>query len=47
MEQALQVIFSATFIASVLRVATPLILPALGGLISELGRPSAILRWKA
>ena len=37
MEQALQVIFSATFIASVLRVATPLILPALGGLISELG----------
>ncbi|MCS6772858.1 MAG: ABC transporter permease [Thermoflexales bacterium] len=37
MEQALQVIFSAAFIASVLRVSTPLILPALGGLISELG----------
>lgn len=37
MEQALQVIFSATFIAAVLRVSTPIILPALGGLISELG----------
>jgi general nucleoside transport system permease protein len=37
MEQALSVIFSATFLAAVLRVATPLILPALGGLVSELG----------
>ncbi len=37
MEQALQVIFSATFIAAVLRVSTPILLPALGGLISELG----------
>lgn len=37
MEQALQVIFSTAFIAAVLRTATPLVLPALGGLISELG----------
>lgn len=29
-------IFSATFIAAVLRVSTPIILPALGGLVSEL-----------
>jgi general nucleoside transport system permease protein len=37
MQQVLEVIFSATFLAAVLRVATPLIFPALGGLISELG----------
>ena len=37
MAQVLQVVFSATFIAAVLRVATPIILPALGGLVSELG----------
>jgi simple sugar transport system permease protein len=37
MEEVLNVIFSATFLAAVLRVATPLIFPALGGLISELG----------
>jgi simple sugar transport system permease protein len=37
MDQALQVIFSATFIAAVLRVSTPILLPALGGLISDLG----------
>lgn len=32
----LRSIFSATFLASVLRISTPLILPALGGLITEL-----------
>jgi general nucleoside transport system permease protein len=37
MEEALKVIFSATFLAAMLRVATPLIFPALGGLISEMG----------
>jgi simple sugar transport system permease protein len=37
MQEVLEVIFSATFLAAVLRVATPLIFPALGGLISELG----------
>jgi simple sugar transport system permease protein len=36
MEEALRVIFSATFIAAVLRVSTPIVFPALGGLISEL-----------
>ncbi len=35
--EALNVIFSVAFLAAVLRVSTPLILPALGGLISELG----------
>lgn len=35
-ELVLRGIFSALFIASVLRVSTPLILPALGGLVSEL-----------
>jgi len=35
-ELVLKGIFSALFIASVLRVSTPLILPALGGLVSEL-----------
>jgi ABC-type uncharacterized transport system permease subunit len=33
----LQSIFSAAFIATVIRVSTPLILPAMGGLLSELG----------
>lgn len=37
MEQVIGIVFSATFLAALLRVATPLILPALGGLISELG----------
>lgn len=37
MDQALQVIFSATFVAAVLRVSTPILLAALGGLIAELG----------
>ncbi|HSV85608.1 MAG TPA: hypothetical protein VLH85_03470, partial [Levilinea sp.] len=32
----LRSIFSALFLASVLRISTPLILPALGGLISDL-----------
>lgn len=32
----LQSIFSALFVASVLRISTPIILPALGGLVSEL-----------
>ncbi len=35
-ELVLQGIFSAFFLASVLRISTPLILPALGGLVSEL-----------
>lgn len=35
-ELVLKGIFSALFVASVLRISTPLILPALGGLISEL-----------
>ncbi|MCS7088191.1 MAG: ABC transporter permease [Thermoflexales bacterium] len=35
--EAISVIFSVAFVAAVLRVSTPLILPALGGLISELG----------
>jgi simple sugar transport system permease protein len=37
MNEALSVIFSATFLAALLRVATPLIFPALGGLVSEMG----------
>ncbi|WP_287483082.1 ABC transporter permease [Caldilinea sp.] len=37
LEVVLQSIFSAAFIATVIRVATPLILPAMGGLLSELG----------
>ena len=32
----LQSIFSALFVASILRISTPIILPALGGLISDL-----------
>jgi general nucleoside transport system permease protein len=36
LEVVLSGIFSALFIASVIRISTPLILPALGGLISEL-----------
>ena len=35
LETVLQSIFSAAFLASVIRVSTPLLLPALGGLISE------------
>lgn len=35
-ETVLQSIFTAAFLASVIRVSTPIILPALGGLISEL-----------
>jgi simple sugar transport system permease protein len=35
MEEVIRVIFSASFIAAVLRVSTPIVLPALGGLISE------------
>lgn len=35
-ELVLRGIFSAFFLASVLRISTPLILPALGGLVSEL-----------
>jgi general nucleoside transport system permease protein len=35
LEVVLRGIFSAVFIASVLRISTPLILPALGGLISD------------
>ena len=37
MDSVLQVIFSAVFVSTILRVSTPLILPALGGLITELG----------
>jgi general nucleoside transport system permease protein len=36
LEVVLRGIFSALFLASVLRISTPLILPALGGLISDL-----------
>ena len=36
LEVVLQSIFSAAFIATVIRVSTPLILPAMGGLLSEL-----------
>lgn len=36
MEYLFNLIFSATFLAAVLRTATPLVLPAMGGLISEL-----------
>lgn len=35
MEEAFRVIFSAAFVAAVLRVSTPIVLPALGGLIAE------------
>jgi simple sugar transport system permease protein len=35
-ETVLQSIFTAAFIATIIRISTPLILPALGGLISEL-----------
>lgn len=35
MEEAIRVIFSAAFVAAVLRVSTPIVLPALGGLIAE------------
>jgi ABC-type uncharacterized transport system permease subunit len=36
LEVVLSSIFSAAFLASVLRISTPLILPALGGLVSDL-----------
>lgn len=36
MEGVLRGIFSALFVASIIRISTPLILPALGGLISDL-----------
>lgn len=36
LETVLQSIFTAAFIATIIRVSTPLILPALGGLVSEL-----------
>jgi general nucleoside transport system permease protein len=36
LEIVLRSIFSAAFLASVLRISTPLILPALGGLVSDL-----------
>jgi general nucleoside transport system permease protein len=42
MESVLQVIFSAAFVTTILRMSTPLILPALGGLIAELGGASNI-----
>ena len=35
-ETVLMSIFSAAFLATVIRISTPLILPALGGLLSEL-----------
>jgi general nucleoside transport system permease protein len=35
-ETVLQSIFTAAFVATIIRISTPLILPALGGLISEL-----------
>ncbi|HQY93800.1 ABC transporter permease [Caldilinea sp.] len=37
LEVVLQSIFSAAFIATVIRISTPLILAAMGGLLSELG----------
>ncbi len=42
MDSALKVIFSAVFVSTILRVSTPLILPALGGLIAELSGASNI-----
>lgn len=36
LEVVLQSIFTAAFIATIIRVSTPIILPALGGLVSEL-----------
>ena len=35
-ESVLMSIFSVAFLATVIRISTPLILPALGGLLSEL-----------
>jgi simple sugar transport system permease protein len=37
LDVVLQSIFSVTFLATVIRVSTPLILPAMGGLLSDLG----------
>ena len=36
LDLVLKGIFSAAFLASILRISTPIILPALGGLVSEL-----------
>jgi simple sugar transport system permease protein len=36
MQEVINVIFSTAFVAAVLRVSTPIVLPALGGLIAEL-----------
>lgn len=44
LEVVLQSIFTAAFIATIIRVSTPIILPALGGLVSELsGAPNIAL----
>jgi general nucleoside transport system permease protein len=37
MQEALKAIFTFTFIASVFRITTPILLPALGGLLTDLG----------
>ncbi len=37
MQEALHVIFSFAFLASVIRITTPILLPALGGLLTDLG----------
>ena len=37
MQEALRAIFTFTFIASVFRITTPILLPALGGLLTDLG----------
>lgn len=36
-EVVLGSIFSAAFLATIIRISTPLLLPALGGLVSDLG----------
>src|SRR5258708_35489357 len=36
MQEALKAIFTFTFIASVFRITTPILLPALGGLLTDL-----------
>src|SRR4051812_50178741 len=37
MHEALKAIFTFAFIASVFRITTPILLPALGGLLTDLG----------